>query len=259
MSAAVALGSGAALHRDVAPGVHLVEDHYVNWYLLEDDAGVTVLDAGLATSWPRLETALTAIGRRLADVAAVVLTHAHFDHLGFAERARSQLGVAVHVHEDDVPLTQHPWRYDHERRRAPYFLTRVKAFPIHATYLRQRAFWPAPLREVARFGDGDGTLPVPGTPRIVPTPGHTIGHCALHLPDRDAVIAGDAIVTLDPYTARRGPRLVARAATVDSERNLRALGALAETGARTVLVGHGEPWHGGAEAAVARAREAGSA
>jgi hypothetical protein len=22
------------------------------------------------------------------------------------------------VHEDDVPLTRHPWRYDHERNRA---------------------------------------------------------------------------------------------------------------------------------------------
>jgi hypothetical protein len=66
-------------------------------------------------------------------------------------------------------------------------------------------------------------------------------------------------VTLDPYTARRGPRLVARAATADVDRNLRSLDALAATGARTVLVGHGEPWTDGAEAIVARAREAGAA
>jgi hypothetical protein len=52
---------------------------------------------------------------------------------------------------------------------------------------------------------------------------------------------------------------VARAATVDSRRNLEALGALAETGARTVLVGHGAPWTGGAEAIVAEARVAGAA
>ena len=35
-------------------------------------------------------------------MAAVVLTHAHFDHMGFAERARRELGVAVYVHENDV-------------------------------------------------------------------------------------------------------------------------------------------------------------
>jgi hypothetical protein len=66
-------------------------------------------------------------------------------------------------------------------------------------------------------------------------------------------------VTLDPYTARRGPRLVARAATADTERNLRSLDALVGTGARTVLVGHGEPWTQGIEAAVAQARQRGAA
>ena len=100
---------------------------------------------------------------------------------------------------------------------------------------------------------------MPGAPRVVFTPGHTLGHCALHLPDRDAVIAGDAIVTLDPYTGRTGPRLVARAATADTDRNLRSLGPLAATGARTVLVGHGEPWTQGVEAAAAAARQAGAA
>ena len=133
----------------------------------------------------------------------------------------------------------------------------MRALPIVATFLRNRAFWPAPVKEVVRFEDG--VLPVPGSPRVVFTPGHTHGHCSLHLPERDAVLDGDAIVTLDPYTARRGPRLVARAATVDSDRNLRGLDALAATQARTVLVGHGEPWTDGVEAAVARAREVGAA
>ena len=73
------------------------------------------------------------------------------------------------------------------------------------------------------------------------------------------MLAGDAVVTLDPYTARRGPRLVARAATADVDRNLRALDALAATGASTVLPGHGEPWTDGAEAIVDAARRAGAA
>lgn len=99
--------------------------------------------------------------------------------------------------------------------------------------------------------------PVPGSPRVVFTPGHIVGHCALHLPDRDVLIAGDASVTLDPYAPRTGPRRIARAATADSERNIRVLDALAETRARRVLMGRGDPWTHGAEAAVASAREAG--
>jgi glyoxylase-like metal-dependent hydrolase (beta-lactamase superfamily II) len=245
------------LDANVADGVHRIAESYTNWYLVEEDGRLTVVDAGVPSSWDSLHAALARLGRAPSDVEAVVLTHAHFDHVGFAERARKELGVPVYVHENDVPLTAHPWRYDHERRRARYFATQLRALPIAATFLRHRAFWPPAVEEVVRFADG--VLPVPGAPRVVFTPGHTLGHCALHFPERDAVIAGDAVVTLDPYTGRRGPRLVARAATVDAERNVRTLDALAETGARTVLVGHGEPWTGGVESVVAQARQAGAA
>ena len=245
--------TAAMVVRNVAPGVHRIEDAFTNWYLIEAEDGITIVDCGVPSSWESLRTAL---GARIDAVRAVVLTHAHFDHVGFAERARSELKVPVYVHDNDVPLTRHPWRYDHERARTPYLTTQTKALPIVGALLRARAFWPSPIAEVVRFSDGAGTLPVPGRPVVVPTPGHTLGHCALHLPDRDTVFAGDAIVTLDPYTGRTGPRLVARAATVDTERNLASLDALAATGARVVLTGHGKPWTRGVEAAVEATRHA---
>jgi glyoxylase-like metal-dependent hydrolase (beta-lactamase superfamily II) len=246
------------LHTAVAPGIHRVEDAYTNWYLVEGDDGLTIVDAGVPSSWESLLAALQQLGRSTDEIRALVLTHGHFDHVGFAERARRELRIPVYVHENDAPLTMHPWRYDHERPRSVYFATQVQALPVVATFLRHRAFWPPPIKEILRFGD-EGTLPVPGAPRIVPTPGHTMGHCALHFPDRDTVIAGDAIVTFDPYTARTGPRLVARAATADVERNTRTLDALVATGARRVLTGHGDPWTEGVETAAAQARAAGAA
>jgi glyoxylase-like metal-dependent hydrolase (beta-lactamase superfamily II) len=245
------------LEPNVVDGIHRIEDSYTNWYLLEEDGRLTIVDAGVPTSWSSFEDALPRLGRSFDDVEAVVLTHGHFDHLGFAERARARLGVPVYVHTDDVPLTRLPRRYGFERRRSAHVARNPQAAPIVLTFLRHRAWWPDPVKQVLRYGAGPATLPVPGSPRVVPTPGHTIGHCALHLPDRDTVIAGDAIVTLDPYTARRGPRIVARAATADSERNFASLDALSETGARTVLCGHGEPWTEGAESAVEQARGAG--
>lgn len=251
--------SGARILRDVAPGVHLVEHSFTNYYLLEDEGGITVVDAGLATGWPTLSGALREIGRGLPDVRALVLTHAHFGHLGFAERARRELGVPVFVHENDAPLTRQPRQYAHERARPLYAALYPRSAPIVVSLLANRAWWPSPVREVRRFGSEAGELPVPGSPRVVFTPGHTLGHAALHLPDRDCVIAGDALVALDPYTALRGPRLVARAATADSERALASLDALAATGARTVLTGHGEPYYRGAQRAAEEARRAGVA
>src|SRR4051812_40842510 len=239
-------------------GIHWVEDSYTNYFLVEgDDGRVSVVDAGHPSSWGSFEDALRRIGKTTDDVDSIVLTHGHFDHVGFSERGRRDLGIPVHVHENDVPLTRHPWRYDHERPRSLYFATQVQAMPIVAALVRNRAWFPAPVKEVRRYDNG--TLPVPGSPRVVPSPGHTLGHCSLHLPERDVLIAGDAIVMLDPYTAREGPCIVAGAATADSERNMRTLDGLAATQAGTVLTGHGPEWRKGIEAAVEGARAAGPA
>lgn len=244
------------LHRDVAEGVHRIEDSFTNWFIVEDDGRLTIVDAGVPPSWASLEEALRALGRGRSDVEALVLTHAHFDHIGFAERARAELGIPVWVHENDVLLTRRPRQYGRERSPLYYVATRPRALPIIVSFLRAKAFWPEPIKEVRRFGN-EGTLDVPGSPKVVFTPGHTLGHVALHLPERDAVIAGDALVTLNPYTGATGPQIVARAATADSRRALDSLDLLAQSGATTLLPGHGDPWTGGVERAVELARRVG--
>ncbi|PPG74627.1 hypothetical protein C5D25_17855, partial [Rathayibacter sp. AY1D7] len=77
-------GGGASLHRDVAPGVHRLEHAWANLYLIEEAGRLTVVDAGLPRTWPHLIRALEVLGRSLGDIDALVLTHAHFDHLGVA-------------------------------------------------------------------------------------------------------------------------------------------------------------------------------
>jgi glyoxylase-like metal-dependent hydrolase (beta-lactamase superfamily II) len=237
-----------------ARGIHRIQNAYTNFYIVEDNDQLTLVDCGTPASWNSLQQALAQMGCDADAIAAVVLTHGHFDHLGFAERARSELGIPVLVHEADQGLTRKPLSYLHERSRLPYLL-RPKAMPIVASLVAQRALWPTPIARVQTFTSG--TLPVPGSPQVVFCPGHTFGHCALFLPERSTVIAGDAIVTLNPYTGSTGPQIVAGAATADSSLALDSLEALKETGAATVLTGHGEPWTEGVGEAVELARRAG--
>ena len=243
------------IERDVVGGVHRIGEYFVNWYLIEEGGRLTVVDAGLPASWRSLQDALNVIGRGPGDIEALVLTHAHFDHIGFAERARAELGISVWVHENDAPLTRRPWLYMTERSPLAY-LSR-KNVPIVSSMVRAGAARVRPIRQINRYGN-EGTLDVPGSPRILFTPGHTLGHCSLHLPERDVVILGDALVTYDPYTATHGPRIVARGATADSERALASLERIARSGAGTLLPGHGEPWRGGAEQAADEAQRVGT-
>jgi glyoxylase-like metal-dependent hydrolase (beta-lactamase superfamily II) len=100
-------------------------------------------------------------------------------------------------------------------------------------------------------------LDLPGGLVPIHTPGHTLGHCGF-VNDRGVLFAGDALVTLDPYTGRTGPRIVAGAATADSETALSTLDEFAATDAELVLTGHGEPFEGGIRKAVALAQAAGA-
>jgi len=243
------------LHRDAAPGIHRIEDAHTNWYLVEEGDRLTVVDTGHPRSWSSLLSALEQLRHSLAQIDAVVLTHAHFDHMGFARRAQLQLKVPLLAHEAERPVVSHPWRYDHENSRAPYL--RNPAFVRNlAEMSAMGAPWVKGSDTPASYGGGD-RLDVPGRPQVVFTPGHTHGHCALHFSDRGAVIAGDAFVMLDPYTGREGPSIVAGAATADSAQALRSLDALAELDADVALTGHGREWRGRLRDAAEHARAAG--
>ena len=245
---------------EVAAGVYRVESAgHVNWYLVEDGNRVAAVDAGLPPAWHALRELLAAIGRSLDDLEAVVLTHAHIDHTGFAEQARREAGATVLVGADERELVQHQLRGMKSERSPLLYMTHGAARTLMLKMVATGAVLSHPIRDYATFSDGDELADVPGRPRVVATPGHSFGHSALHLPERDVLFTGDALVTRDPYTGRTGPRLVARAATADVATALASLDAIAATRATTLLPGHGEPWIQGAEHAVELAREAGAA
>jgi glyoxylase-like metal-dependent hydrolase (beta-lactamase superfamily II) len=234
----------------IADRVHRVgPDSIVNSYLVEEGGEVTVIDAGAPGLFGRVAGELAAMGRSLEDVRAIVLTHGHSDHVGYAERARRELGWRVLVNEADEALAL-------GRAKNPAKSPRMKLGPLLGFLwwgTRHGLLRVPPLAEVATYGDG-ATLDLPGSPRVVLVPGHTPGSAALHLPGHDTVFVGDAIATYTVTDGRRGPRVAAFSADYEQARD--SLARLEGLGARLVLPGHGDPFEGGIDEAVRLAREA---
>lgn len=240
---------------EVADGVLRITCALTNSYLVNTDDGILLIDAGLPRSWPLLVDALTRRGCSPDHLVSVYLTHGHFDHVGTLERLQTEHHVPIHVHESDVALVRHPYRYDREASRALYPFGHPGGLPILARMVLAGAL---SVRGVTAHGDIRPGVPLLGGIVPIATPGHTSGHVALHLPDRDVLFTGDAVVTFDPYTGRPGAQIVARAATADSVGALAALASLAGTRATTVLPGHGDAWTRGVERIVADARAVGA-
>lgn len=237
---------------EVHRGVIRIQKAGVNCYLLTTAEGITLIDAGLPGMWSLLEQALQTVGATPSDIDALILTHGHFDHVGMAARLHANHATRVRVHPDDRHLARHPYQYRHEDPRWRYPIRYPRAVlgltrMALAGALTVKGVDAEPTIEPGKVVD------VPGRPVAIGSPGHTDGHCGFLLPDAGVIFTGDALVTLDPYSGRVGPRMVARAATADVAENRRALSALAATGARLVLPGHGLPDDRGIRWAVAAA------
>src|SRR5262245_59116724 len=136
---------------EIVKGIRRVGSTKVNVYLVEEAGAVTIIDAGLPGYWSDVAAELAALGRTLEDVRAVGLTHPHDDHIGFAERIRSERGTPIEVHEADAALARGESKAKNEGGGSyrPLPIISFLAYAIRKGYLRTKR-----ISEVITFGDG---------------------------------------------------------------------------------------------------------
>jgi glyoxylase-like metal-dependent hydrolase (beta-lactamase superfamily II) len=232
------IGSVRDQVNEVADGVFHVRGTEVNWYLVREGDELTLVDSGYPGDLDRVEESVRVLGRRPADIRAVLLTHAHVDHMGAAQHFADRYGAAVLT---DAIEARHARREFLEQANAMDVtknIWRPRVLPWLTKVMRVGAAKHVQIPSAAAFPAG-GALDVPGRPVPVPTRGHTSGHTCYFFPSAGAVCTGDELLTGHAVVKRVGPQLPP---AFFQDRDTRdAVLPLAELDADLILPGHGEP------------------
>jgi hydroxyacylglutathione hydrolase len=114
---------------------------------------------------------LSVVARHGLTIKAIIITHAHIDHIGGAQKLKAATGAPVYMNANDQPL------YD--------------AIEVQAGWLGVEAPERTEIDVAAREGSslslGEATF------HILDTPGHTQGSISIWIPEENKLVAGDTL------------------------------------------------------------------
>ena len=151
--------------------------------VLIEDGEVLLVDAGLRGSLGPITQGLEALDLSINQIGRVVVTHAHPDHSGGLGELVEGRAIAVAAHRLEADFVE-------GKVPAPSPLQNKLLAMVAKPMLARLVGKPVPVDD--RLEDGD-VLPFGTEVRAVHLPGHTPGSIALHLPQKRAIIVGDAL------------------------------------------------------------------
>jgi glyoxylase-like metal-dependent hydrolase (beta-lactamase superfamily II) len=135
-------------------------------YLVNLDGHLILIDAGIGRSTDRLLTNISQLGLNPQNIALLVLTHEHVDHIGGAVPLQSRLKFKIAAHEKALPVIS----------KGDSIASAAKSYGVSLT--------PTPI-DITLTNDA-GSVPIgDGSLHYLHTPGHTPGSIVLYFNDGD--------------------------------------------------------------------------
>jgi len=208
---------------EIAPGVHAVRLLNVFAFLI-DEPELTLIDAGLIGSGGRVLRYLHRMGRSVDDLARIICTHAHPDHIGGVRELAGERDVEVLMHPADLEGLSVTLRDAVANRNRGQLIAYFTRHPGEATPIT----------------DGQ-LLPILGGLRVVHTPGHTPGSVCLYAERHKLLFVGDMLQVI-----RRRVTYASSVFSEDLPLARASVARIAELDVETIVFSHYPPWRDGA-------------
>ena len=226
----------------VAEGVWVVQGQpgRCNVYLIEDDGGATMFDAGART----MVRAVASAGAKLGGIRRIVLGHGHTDHRGTAPA----LGVPVLCHPAEVQDAEGSGGF----RYWPKDLAGLPAPQRLFHRLLHRYAWDGgPVEISGTLNEGDEIAGF----RVVHLPGHAPGLIALWRESDRLALSSDCFYTLDLWGRDCAPHLPDPFYNFDTDQARASMRKLAALEPAAAWPGHAKPATGDVRSQLERAAD----
>jgi hydroxyacylglutathione hydrolase len=208
--------------------VRLGVDHC---YLLQGD-GIIMIDGGAPNQAKRFLKALQGLSIQPRDIRLLVLTHAHWDHIGSARAIKELTGAPIALHRQEKE-----WLEKSLTPLPPGVTTWGRIFANLMSLYMPLVHIPATDVNIV-LSDTEVSLADYGIPgQIIYTPGHSMGSVSILLESGEAFV-GD--LAMSEFPLRLTPGLPILAENMQKVRG--SWNVLLGRGAKTIYPAHGKPF-----------------